>query len=215
MMDLLEYNVGDGYCHAWYSRRFLSPVKVTSYAKPHSGLGLGCYVQWTSPIRRFQDLQAHAAIKRYLRRQKVIELCANDLPVPPAVTSDDLGCSLLAKNGEGPRKLDLNEVDSDIDYDDRTKLLGPSRFVMRSSQKYWMLEYIRRLHDSDPGLTLEALVLGCVNPAKRQYAIYIYELGLEWRYSSPVSIQAGNKFKVRVGTVIPQNGQLAFVRIHA
>ncbi|MGK3746119.1 MAG: hypothetical protein ACI90V_012980, partial [Bacillariaceae sp.] len=60
--------------------------------------------------------------------------------------------------------------------------------------------------------TLEALVLGCVNPDKRQYAIYIYELGLEWRYTSPVGIQAGDRFKIRIGDVIPANGQMAVVR---
>jgi hypothetical protein len=212
MMDLLEYNVGGGYCHAWYSRRFLSPVKTTQFANPHSGLGLDCYVQWTSPIRRFQDLQAHAAIKRYVRRRRVLELIANGGSVPSTITRDDLGCDFSIKD-DGAVELDLESADKDIDYDDRTKLLGPGRFVMKSSQKYWLLEYIRRLYESDPGLELEALVLGCVFPAKRQYAIYIYELGLEWRYSSPVNIQAGNIFKVRIGNIIPQNGQLTFVRV--
>jgi exoribonuclease-2 len=212
MMDLLEYNVGGGYCHAWYSRRFLSPVKTTQFANPHSGLGLDCYVQWTSPIRRFQDLQAHAAIKRYVRRRRVLELIANGGSVPSTITRDDLGCDFSIKD-DGAVELDLESADKDIDYDDRTKLLGPGRFVMKSSQKYWLLEYIRRLYESDPGLELEALVLGCVFPAKRQYAIYIYELGLEWRYSSPVNIQSGNTFKVRIGNIIPQNGQLTFVRV--
>ena len=84
---------------------------------------------------------------------------------------------------------------------------------MRNANKYWMLEYVRRLKDADPELTLEALVLGCINPARKQYAIYIYELGLEWRFTSLIGIQAGNRFKIRIGRVIPQNGQMAVIRL--
>ncbi|KAL3940251.1 MAG: hypothetical protein SGARI_001057, partial [Bacillariaceae sp.] len=94
LMDLLEYNIGDGYCHAWYARRFFSPVKVTPYFDGHSGLGLECYVQWTSPIRRFQDLQVHAVVKRYLRRKKVTELLENGESIPSSITPTDLGCDL-------------------------------------------------------------------------------------------------------------------------
>jgi exoribonuclease-2 len=213
MMDLLEYNVGGGYCHAWYSRRFLAPVKITAFPSVHAGLGLDCYVQWTSPIRRFQDLQVHSAVKRYLRRKKILELSSNRLSIPNAISSNDLGYEFMDPEKEDTTLIDLAEADKEIDYQDRTKLLGPARFVMKNSQKYWMLEFIRRLYESNPAFALEVLVLGCIQPAKRQYAIYIYELGLEWRYSSPVSIQAGNRFKVRISNVIPQNGQLTFVRI--
>ena len=212
MMDLLECNIGDGYCHAWYSRRFLSPAKVTPGASSHSGLGLDCYVQWSSPIRRLQDLQVHAAVKRFIRRQKVIDLLANGEKIPTEITSEDLGCELRSPNNDGKVELSLENIDKDIDYSDKIKLLGPAKFVMRNTNKFWMLEYVRRLKDADPELTLEALVLGCVNPDKRQYAIYIYELGLEWRYTSPVGIQAGDRFKIRIGDVIPANGQMAVVR---
>ncbi|MGK3757396.1 MAG: hypothetical protein ACI8RD_009710 [Bacillariaceae sp.] len=212
MMDLLECNIGDGYCHAWYSRRFLSPAKVTPEASSHSGLGLDCYVQWSSPIRRFQDLQVHAAVKRFIRRQKVIDLLTKGEKIPTEITSEDLGCELRSPNNDGKLELSLENIDKDINYNDKTKLLGPAKFVMRNSNKFWMLEYVRRLKDADPELTLEALVLGCVNPDKRQYAIYIYELGLEWRYTSPVGIQAGDRFKIRIGDVIPANGQMAVVR---
>ncbi|KAG7370348.1 exoribonuclease II [Nitzschia inconspicua] len=219
MMDLLEYNVGGGYCHAWYARRFLSPVTVSPVPNPHSGLGLPCYVQWTSPIRRFQDLQAHAAVKRYLRRQRIMELLQDGQPIPFEVTPVDLGCELVSidddddNNEDGSVRLRLDSVVDEIDYKDRTKLIGPVVFVQRHSQKYWMLEYLRRLHEKDPSTELDVLVLGCVNPAKRQYAIYVYGLGLEWRYSSPVGLQAGQKFKVRISNVAPNNGQLLFARI--
>jgi hypothetical protein len=157
-------------------------------------------------------LQVHAAVKRFIRRQKVIDLLTKGEKIPTEITSEDLGCELRSPNNDGKLELSLENIDKDINYNDKTKLLGPAKFVMRNSNKFWMLEYVRRLKDADPELTLEALVLGCVNPDKRQYAIYIYELGLEWRYTSPVGIQAGDRFKIRIGDVIPANGQMAVVR---
>eukprot|EP00536_Pseudo-nitzschia_multiseries_P006680 jgi/Psemu1/318962/estExt_fgenesh1_pm.C_1450023 len=213
MEDLLECNIGGGYCHAWYSRRFFSPAKVTPDALPHSGLGLGCYVQWTSPIRRFQDLQVHAAVKRFIRRQKVMELVESGQEIPSQLSPGDLGCELPSLNDDGKLELALNDVDKDIDYSDKTNLLKPAQFVMRNSNKFWMLEYIRRLKEDNPQQTVEVLVLGCVNPSKKQYSVYLYDFGLEWRYNSPVGIQAGDRFKVRFGNVLPQNGQMTLIRL--
>lgn len=222
MMDLLAYNVGGGYCHAWYARRFLSRVQISDEASPHGGLGLDCYVQWSSPIRRFQDLQAHAAIKRYLRRQKVQELLRNDDvgvgQIPDGIDPmKHLGCelsSLLPVESVDDNDCDDGAaIDDDIDYQDRTKLLGPASFVNNKSNEYWMMEYVRRLVERDPGTTFTVLVLGCVNPSRRQYAIYVYDLGLESRYTSPVGLQAGDQFNVRIANVRPQNGQLTFVRV--
>lgn len=36
---------------------------------PHAGLGVGLYVQSTSPIRRFTDLLCHYNLKAWLRKQ--------------------------------------------------------------------------------------------------------------------------------------------------
>ena len=55
--DLKEENAGNGYCAAWYSRRFFNAVTVSVEPSRHSGMGLDCYVQWSSPIRRYGDLQ--------------------------------------------------------------------------------------------------------------------------------------------------------------
>ena len=213
MMDLLENNIGDGYCHAWYSRRFLTRAKVSPDPYPHSGLGLSCYVQWTSPIRRFQDLQCHAAVKRFIRRRKVIDLLRDEQEVPAGISSEDLGYEPSTLNNDAAELNPEESIDEDIDYGDRTKLLKPAQFVMRNSNKFWMLEYIRRIKESNPKQTLEVLVLGCINPQKRQYAVFIYDLGLEWRYNSPVGIQAGDRFKARLGNVLPQNGQMTLVRV--
>jgi exoribonuclease R len=215
MDDLLSHNVGEGYCHAWYARRFLSPVKVDESAIPHSGLGLDCYVQWSSPIRRFGDLQVHCAVKRYLRRQRVFELLNEGAPVPEDITSVDLGCDVsLFRKGDDIYETE-DALDEDIDYAEGAGLSYASRILQRTSQKYWMLEHIRRLKDQDPRKEFEALVLGCTNPARRQYAIYIYELGLEWKYASPSGLQAGMRLRMQIASVLPQNGQLTMTRMDA
>jgi hypothetical protein len=217
MEDLLDNNIGDGYCHAWYARRFLSPVSVSSIPKPHSGLGLECYCQWTSPIRRLSDLQVHCAIKRYLRRQSVIEIKEKGGIVPQEITPLDLGlgtpitCDDLTAMVVAAASSDT--LDEDIDYSDRASWIQAARTAQRNSQQYWMLEYIRRLKADDPDREFEVVVLGCTNPTRRQYALYIYELGMEWRYISPsTSLQAGMRFKVQVGNVLPRLGQLSLVR---
>ena len=216
MEDLLSNNVGGGFCHSWYARRFLSPVVVDEVPRPHSGLGLECYCQWTSPIRRFGDLQVHCAIKRYLRRKKVIDMIERGEHVAPGITALDLGlnCS-VAIDCFGEALTSIRSLDQDIDYSERAAWLRAAKSLQKSSERYWMLEYTRRMKQKEPEKIFEVLLLGCIDPSRRQYAIYVYELGLEWRYVSPVSsLQAGVRFKVQVGSVLPRNGQLSFVRIH-
>ena len=217
MEDLLVNNIGDGYCHAWYARRFLSPVSVSEIPKPHSGLGLDCYCQWTSPIRRLSDLQVHCAIKRYLRRQAVLHILEKGGVVAPEITPLDLGMDLDVWGGNLKETLvdaaTADAFDQDIDYSDRASWIPAARTVQRHSQQYWMLEYIRRLKADDPDREFEVLVLGCTNPSRLQYALYVYELGMEWRYVSPsTSLQAGMRFKVQVGNVLPRLAQLSLVR---
>lgn len=217
MDDLKENDIGGGYCHAWYARRFLLPVEVSETPKPHSGLGLECYCQWTSPIRRFSDLQVHCAIKRYLRRQATMQIQDKGEIVPEDITTMHLGLELALEGSILKESLvDGNTgpvFDQDIDYSDRANWVRASRFLQRNSQKYWMLEYIRRLKKKDPDQQYEVVVLGCTNPTRRQYALYIFELGMEWRYVSPgTSLQAGMRFKVQIGNVLPRLGQLTFVR---
>jgi exoribonuclease R len=210
MMDLLAYNVGDGYCHAWYARRFLSPVKVVEDPKPHAGLGLDRYVQWSSPIRRFQDLQVHCSVKRSLRRQRVNELIESGATIPEGLTTNDLGCEPPVLDSEGKYVCENapDIIDPDINYSDRAGLLGAARTLQRASQRYWLFEYIQRLSHS--GKKFDVLVLGCVDPGRRQYAIYIYELGFEYKYISPVgNLKAGTRLQLKVASVFPRSGQLS------
>jgi exoribonuclease R len=218
MDDLLANNIGDGYCHSWYARRFLSPVEVSDIPKPHAGLGLECYCQWSSPIRRFGDLQVHCAIKRFLRRQAVLEKLESNEDLPSGITALDLGLGTSSEPCSSTTLMEqwhaCSTLDSDIDYSDRAGWLRAAKAMQKSSQRYWTLEYIRRMKENEPGKSLQVVVLGCTNPTRRQYALYIYDLGLEWRYISPgTSLQAGMKFRVQVGNVFPRLGQLSLVRV--
>ena len=193
----------NGYPHAWYFRRFFKPVKVTKEHKPHFGLGLSCYVQWSSPIRRFGDLQAHTAIKRYLRRKRVNKLLREGSNIPSEITAMDLGCE-LPSDGNKSKTVDP------IDYKVGQALGGAARFVQRSSQQYWMFEYIRRMvSESAKEVSFECVVLGCVDPERLQYAVYAKELGLEHRYLSEMgSLKVGQSVWLKVANVNPRMGLL-------
>jgi len=88
---LLSENVGMGWCSAWYGRRFFNPAITSDTPDGHAGLGLQHYVQFTSPIRRFQDLNVHAAIKRQIRLEKVQQMCKTGETLSEEVKSVDLG----------------------------------------------------------------------------------------------------------------------------
>ncbi|CAB9502642.1 Ribonuclease II, chloroplastic/mitochondrial [Seminavis robusta] len=218
MMQLMEYNTGDGYCHAWYCRRFLSPVKVTEHCAPHAGLGLSSYVQWTSPIRRKQDLMVHCAVKRWLRRQRIQELILEGKSLEHLnLSKRDIGWTpprlLDAESNE--YEWDTRQQDDDIDYREGGGLMGAARLVQRTSEQYWLFEYIRRIIDKDPDYIWDALILGYIGTgekSKKQYAIYVYELGFEYKFSSPINLNPGERLKLRVSLMNPRAGQLAFVR---
>jgi RNB domain len=220
MEDLLESNIGHGFCHAWYTRRFLQSVKVSESPGPHSGLGLSCYVQWSSPIRRFTDLQVHVCVKRYLRRRRLYELlhAGEDLPsgvdlhadlgFPDGAVLQDKGVSI------GGTLTSAEDLDRDLNLLEGIGLVGAARTLQRQSQQYWLFEYVRRLHEADPNKLYVALVLGCVDPERQQYAIYVEGLGLEHRYANPgkARIETGAMLNVKVDTVSPRIGVLTFVQ---
>ena len=215
MEDLFELNVGDGLCYSWYIRRFLQPVKVTETMLPHSGLGLEAYVQWTSPIRRYGDLQVHSKVKRFLRRKKVNELLETGSPIPPQITAEHLGLPskmcVDAKPSEVVEATD--QMDSDINFSEGAGLMGAARTLQRQSQQYWLFEYISRLFKNDPDVTFEAVVLGCVDSEKHQYAIYVYDLGLEHRYLALGPLDPGIRMHLKIQKVHPRNNLLTFVRV--
>lgn len=215
--DLLESNAGDGYCHAWYSRRFFQPVKVSETLAPHHGLGLDCYVQWTSPIRRFGDLQAHSAVKRYIRRRRINELMEEGKAIPSEITSADIGCEVpvpVKLDDDGriiEYECDSGSIDDDIDFKVGQGLIRTSRQLQRRSQQYWLFEYISRImyEDLDKAV-FDAVVLGCVDYEREQYAVYLPELGLEHRYlSQKGSLEPGEKLLLKVTSVYPDTGLMS------
>jgi exoribonuclease R len=231
MTTLMEYNVGHGLCHAWYTRRFFQSVRVMEEKRPHAGLGLSSYVQWTSPIRRFSDLQVHAAVKRYIRRRAILQEMhkhvqsnpqADDLAdgngytIPGSITEMDIGLPAeCIQDGRLVRQVHKYEIDADINYMEKIGLIGVIRKLQRESQQYWTYEYIARLVANQPHKEFAGLVLGCVDAEKHQYAIYLYELGLEHKMSFPSSMDSGIHLLLRVDKVAPKHGQLVFVRTNS
>mmetsp|Transcript_11463 Transcript_11463/g.15096 ORF Transcript_11463/g.15096 Transcript_11463/m.15096 type:complete len:849 (+) Transcript_11463:86-2632(+) len=216
--DLAEYNVGDGLCYSWYARRFLMPVRVREEMFPHSGLGLECYVQWTSPIRRFSDLQVHASVKRYLRRKRLNELLEAGAPIPSKLTARQVGVPSaewqeILQQDEPQWKLEEHDLDTDIKYMEGIGLIGASKILQRQSQQYWLFQYVDRLYQQDTDITFNAVALGCTDPEKQQYAIYVYELGLEHRFLSGAQLDPGTKLRLKIQQVLPRHGQLSFVRV--
>jgi len=170
-------------------------------------MGLDCYVQWSSPIRRITDLQVHAALKRYLRRKRVNEMLREGITIPSSVTKMDLGCDLPAEKSQ----KHCREIDS-IDYTSGLGMIFAGRPIQFSSSNYWLFEYIRRLvSSSDEEVMFESVVLGCINKERFHYAIYVYELGLEHRYLSETGkLDEGKKLWLKVASVNPKMELLTF-----
>ena len=203
IMDMLRDNhVGGGYCQAWYARRFFYPVKISDEPSNHYGLGLESYVQWSSPIRRFLDLQAHAAIKRYLRIEKINSLLQQNQSLPTNLRSSDIGGIALPTDSisttSTSTELDLINVKEGMAY------VSAVRLLQRQSEEYWLHQYAQeKLMDSD----LECLVLACVDPVRLQYAIYIYELGWEQKYLSDIGeLSIGSRITLKIQSIQPRMG---------
>nr|VFK57990.1 MAG: exoribonuclease-2 [Candidatus Kentron sp. TUN]VFK67043.1 MAG: exoribonuclease-2 [Candidatus Kentron sp. TUN] len=54
-------------------RRKLPPRQMRTTPGPHGGLGLTCYTQVTSPLRRYLDLVAHQQLHAYLHGEKMLD----------------------------------------------------------------------------------------------------------------------------------------------
>nr|VFK14106.1 MAG: exoribonuclease-2 [Candidatus Kentron sp. LFY] len=54
-------------------RRKLAPRQMRTTPAPHEGLGLPCYTQVTSPLRRYLDLVAHQQLRAYLGNGKILD----------------------------------------------------------------------------------------------------------------------------------------------
>lgn len=218
-LNTLETLKNKGYCHAWYARRFFEPVQVQEDPLPHCGLGLECYVQWTSPIRRFSDLQVHAAVKRFLRRRRVNELISSGKSIPNGLKASDLGCTVplyeecMTVDGTNYKhKRNVTVVEDPIDYRRGFGFVNAARVVQRKSEEYWMFELIRRkVEENETEMEFEATILACIDPSRKQYAIYINGWGFEHRYlSEKGDLAIGETIALRVASVNPRLALLTF-----
>jgi exoribonuclease-2 len=62
----------------YLQRRYLSRAELSIEPKPHSGLGMSAYTNWTSPIRRYMDLVIQRQLKSMVQNK------------PPVYTSEEL-----------------------------------------------------------------------------------------------------------------------------
>lgn len=210
--SLLEYNSGNGYCHAWYYRRFLGPVSISENQGPHDGLGIDCYVQWSSPIRRFSDLQVHTAVKRLLRRDRAYELIDKGHTLPGGIEWHDLGVPHGAVK-DGRLMCDIAEADLDMDihYQDGRGIIQVVRGVQRQSNNRWMYEYLHRLKEGGAA-NLKAIVLGYGDPKKDHVAVLVEDLGLEHRMVGH-GLNVGDELSVMIGKVTPEAGILQLYQV--
>mmetsp|Transcript_14913 Transcript_14913/g.30676 ORF Transcript_14913/g.30676 Transcript_14913/m.30676 type:complete len:546 (+) Transcript_14913:3-1640(+) len=201
--DLRENDVGNGWPASWYVRRFFEAVELGKEAKGHAGLGLDEYVQWSSPIRRFSDLQVHAKVKRHLRLKAIME---SSSPLPASVTATDLGVHLSGVNDDV--RGDLH----DIDWNDGKKGAGEGKRVMKEISRYWTLEHLRR---EGSGRVYVSTVLGSIpnvnQPKIPAYAVLIEDLGFETVYKSELGeLQIGSRLNLRVSEVDPRDQKVVW-----
>ena len=156
--------------------------------------------------------QVHSSLKQYLRRKQVNELLQKGLPIPSGLSSIDLGYDISTiQQTKTSTSNNVPAIDP-IDYKSGLGMIFASRPVQFSSSNYWLYEYIRQLvNKSDDEIMFESIVLGCVNSDRYQYAIYVYELGLEHRYlSESGKLEEGRKVWLKVLSVNPRMELLTF-----
>lgn len=143
-------------------------------------------------------------------------MLSEGLEIPKGVNLLDLGLPEVSPGS--PMALESwrdSVLDADISFFEGAGLATASRTLQRQSQQYWIYEYIRRQREKDPYAVYDGVILGCIDPDKRQYAIYVYALGLEHRMTAQGSLlDPGVKLHLMVDKVLPRSSLLSFVRVN-
>lgn len=81
--------------------------KVGSEPYSHEGLGLPCYVQATSPIRRYGDLCVHRQLKALLRGDSALPF-----PQPPNESQPNADSDIvrIARDDNGAREVSVTQL---------------------------------------------------------------------------------------------------------
>jgi exoribonuclease-2 len=158
----------EGPCRSWLAIRSTFPSQISSTAQPHGGLGLDCYVQATSPVRRYSDLALHHQLKAHLRGD------ALPFPAPDA--------NLDAESGGGTSEiLRLAQDGGKV-----------SKLLERSANDYWLREFLRRR----AGEPVSVLVLSGDRRRTDLYKLLLLELGGIITYTSSRPLALGSQFEL-------------------
>jgi hypothetical protein len=96
-------------------------------------------------------------------------------------------------------------LDGDIDYSWGKAHVSASKALNRQSQQYWLYEYLHRQVLNGTSPTFEGIVLGCIDPERLLYAVYLPEIGYEHRYVSQKGyLNAGEILLLKVESVMPR-----------
>ncbi len=109
-------------------RRCMPRSEMSINPSRHSSLGLNCYSQVTSPIRRYTDLLAHFQIKAHLR--------GDDLPFSPDELQD-----ILYSIGNSAYEATLVER--------QTNRYWALEFLRRNTHEIWQVLVLRWLREDD------------------------------------------------------------------
>ncbi|GMI16069.1 hypothetical protein TrLO_g1436 [Triparma laevis f. longispina] len=194
---------------AWYERRFFEPAVIKTTPSPHSGLGVKRYVQWTSPIRRFSDIEVHSAVKRFLRVKAVEKILDDGGFIPLSIRGLDLGCVMTGVEDDVDVLVDEFEEGGEEEVGDKKGMIEEARVITRLSRKYWILEYILRTgteHYENYGKT-KVWDLMCLGRIEAGSVCYVKEIGYEFVWNGG-EFEIGEEFKGYVKTVEPRMGKV-------
>jgi exoribonuclease-2 len=161
----------EGPCRAWLAIRSTFRSQISSTARPHGGLGLDCYVQSTSPVRRYADLALHHQLKAHLRGD-ALPFPALDSADADADTESGGGTSEILRFAQDGGKV--------------------AKLLERSANDYWLREFLRRR----AGQPVSVLVLSGDRRRTDLYKLLLTELGGIISYTSSRPLGLGSQFEL-------------------